>query len=459
MVAIVTDPLRKKFANLLFNEVQNSTDINEYYLGIGKSDPYDGTDTTITPARNIKDERIARGNLQSIKKVTGNSFVIPRFNWTSGSIYSGWSDASIGIPTNTYYILTEDNEVYICIQQGKNAAGQANTSIVKPSFTTAGVGVHQAFQTSDGYRWKLAYTISASRASTFLSSTFIPAQDQALIAAGDSAGSGAFELQQNTIRNLRTPGQILGVEIVDGGTGYSSAPTITFKGNGNGAAATASISGGTIVKIEMDNESSGMGSGYDYASAVVTGNATLRPIIGPRDGLGFSALDDLKSTSVMFNIKPAGAEGGTFNTTNDFRQILLLRNLDLTDSSGGEGPRYAGTASKVNRFMTIGGTISASNFVVDEKITGASGVTAFIDELDSGGGNKIFFHQNENTVNGNFGDGEAITGNAVGSATTDSGNKFSAVDIYSGELLYIENRARVIRASAQTEDIKVIITV
>ena len=161
----------------------------------------------------------------------------------------------------------------------------------------------------------------------------------------------------------------------------------------------------------------------------------------------------------MFNIKPSGNEGGTFNTTNDFRQIMLLRNLDLTDSSGGEGSRYTGTSSKVNRFLTITGTISASQFVVDEKITGASGVTAFIDELDSGGGNKIFFHQNENTVNGNFTDGEAITGNAVGSATVDSGNKFSSVDIYSGDLLYIENRARVIRAAAQTEDIKVIITV
>ena len=135
MVAIVTDPLRKKFANLLFQEIQNSTDNNEYFLGIGKSDPYDATDTIITPARTLKDERIARGNLQSVKKVTGNSFVIPRYNWTAGAIYSAWSDASIGIPTNSYYVLTEDNEIYICIQQGKNAAGASNTSIVKPSFT------------------------------------------------------------------------------------------------------------------------------------------------------------------------------------------------------------------------------------------------------------------------------------------------------------------------------------
>ena len=459
MVAIVTDPLRQKFANLLFDEIQNSTDINEYYLGIGKSDPYDATDTTATPVRTTKEERIARGNLQSIKKVTGNSFVIPRYNWTSGAIYSGWSDAQAGIPTNSYYVLTEDNEVYICIQQGKNAAGQANTSIIKPSFTDAGVNVQDVFQTSDGYRWKLAYSVSAARASTFLSSTFIPCQDQGLIATGDSAASGAFELQQNTIRNNVVKGQILGVEIVDGGTGYSSAPTITFKGNGSGATATATISGGAIVKVEMDNESAGMGSGYDYASATVTGNAELRPIIGPRDGLGASAIADLKSSSIMFNIKPSGTESGTFNTTNDFRQILLFRNFDLTDSSGGAGPRYSGTSEKVNRFLTITGTISASNFVVDEKITGASGVTAFIDELDSASGNKIFFHQNENTVNGDFGDNEAISGSLVGSATTDSGSKFSAVDIYSGELLYIENRARVIRAAAQTEDIKVIITV
>ena len=86
-------------------------------------------------------------------------------------------------------------------------------------------------------------------------------------------------------------------------------------------------------------------------------------------------------------------------------------------------------------------------------------MTAFVDELDSNSGNKIFFHQNGNNIAGDFTDGETITGSLSGSATVDSADKHSAVDNHSGELLYIENRARVIRSSSQTEDIKVIITV
>jgi len=167
----------------------------------------------------------------------------------------------------------------------------------------------------------------------------------------------------------------------------------------------------------------------------------------------------LKSASLMSNIKPAGNESGKFNITNDFRQIIVLKNLDYTDSSS-EGGRFGDLTEKVNRNMTLTQNISTTGFAVDEIITGGtSGVTARIDEVDSNAGFSIRFHQNENTINGNFQDGEALTGNLGGTGTIDSGNLFSPVDIYSGDLLYIENRARIIRSSSQTEDIKVILTV
>lgn len=457
MVAIATDPLKQKIADLLFQEASNSTDSNEYFIGIGKADAYDSSDAVSTPVRTLEEEREARNNLQSIKKVTGQSFVIPRYNWTSGTIYSAWQDNTVGLPTNSFYVMTEDNEVYVCLQQGKDASGAANTSIVKPSYQDAGVNQVRAFKTSDGYVWKLLYAISASRANTFLSSTYVPCQ----LVDVDSAAANAFELQQLNVRNTATKGPILGVEIVNGGTGYTSAPTITFKGNGSGASATATVSGGTIVKVEMANESGGLGSGYDYASAIVsTGNASLRPIIGPKEGIGFNPIEDLKSSSIMFNIKPSGNENDTFNITNDFRQITLFRNIEMSDSAGGDGPRFVGNSSKANRLLTISGSVATAGFIVDELMTGGtSGVTAYVDELDSSTGNRIWFHQNSNTIAGDFTDGETITGSGSGSATVDSGDKYSMVDPHSGELLYIENRARVIRSSAQTEDIKVIITV
>lgn len=455
MTAIVTDPFKRKLAADLLTEVQSSTDSNEFYIGIGKTDTYDSSDTTITPVRHLFEERVGRGNLESIKKITASSFVVTRNNWSSGTIYSAFNDKQEGYPTNPYYVLTEDNEVYICLHQSKSATGSANPSTVKPSFSAAGVNQVQAFETSDGYRWKLLYAIPAGDATNFLTAGFHPV---ALVTT-DSASASITQLQQLNIQNTATKGQIIGVEVVDGGTGYSSAPTLTFRGNGSNAAATATINGGAIVKVEMDNESGGLGSGYDYASVSFSGNATLRPIIGPREGIGADARADLKSSSVMFNIKPAGSETNTFNITNDFRQISLFRNLDLTDSAS-DGGRFSGVTAKVNRNMTLTGTISATGFAVDEVITGGtSGTTAIIDEVDSSSGKTIRFHQNEKTQNGNFTDGEALSGSLGASGTVDSGNLFGTVDVYSGDLLYIENRARIVRSSAQTEDIKVILTV
>ena len=459
MTAIATDSLTKKLAENFLTEINNGDDSNEYYIGIGKSDTYNELDTLVNPVRSRREETEFRNNLQSVKKIEAASFVIPRYNWTSGSIYSGYNDASIGIPTNSYYVLTEDNEVYICIQQGRNANGLANTSTVKPSFTTAGVNSYQAFETSDGYRWKFMYALSATKASNFLSAGFLPVQNvlgNLWNGDGDSASLNTFELQQLEVERLATPKQITSVSLVSGGSGYSSAPTVTFYGNGTNAQATASIAGGAVVKIEMNNESAALGSGYDYASVEITGGggtgASARPILTSKSGIGADALFDLKATSIMLNIKPDGEENGNFIVGNDFRQIGVLRNLEIFDSDA----RFTAVSGRALRFMRMTGL--ATSFTVDKFIRGASSTAgAYIDDIDS---DLIYYHQNENSGFIPFTDGEIIAeSDGSGTGTIDSADLHSIVDAHTGEVLYIENRARIVRAADQQEDIKVIITV
>lgn len=57
---------------------------------------------------------------------------------------------------------------------------------------------------------------------------------------------------------------VTAVTITDGGSGYTSAPAVTFTGTGTGAAATATIADGVVTEIEV----TAGGSGYTEAPTV-----------------------------------------------------------------------------------------------------------------------------------------------------------------------------------------------
>ena len=96
MSAVISDTTRRIYGDLFLNEVQTTTDSDQYYIGIGKSDIYNATDTTITPVQTKFQERDIRNNLQSIKKVEASSFVVTRHNWSSGQVYQPYDDKAVG---------------------------------------------------------------------------------------------------------------------------------------------------------------------------------------------------------------------------------------------------------------------------------------------------------------------------------------------------------------------------
>lgn len=78
--------------------------------------------------------------------------------------------------------------------------------------------------------------------------------------------SGVADLVTGTIS-----GQLTKIEITNGGSGYTTAPGITFSGgSGTGAAATAIIQNGRVVSIVITNP----GSGYTSAPSVVVNSGT-----------------------------------------------------------------------------------------------------------------------------------------------------------------------------------------
>ena len=67
------------------------------------------------------------------KSAEDRTFTVSRNNWTSGAIYDAYNDNLTGSGTNPYYVITDTNKVYICLEASKQTDGTRNTSTVEPT--------------------------------------------------------------------------------------------------------------------------------------------------------------------------------------------------------------------------------------------------------------------------------------------------------------------------------------
>ena len=133
------------------------------------------------------------------KKVSSSdiSHVVTRHNWTSGRVYQMFKDTEThsnliasrtgqtvsnagGTATESatmypMYVMNTNFGVYKCLYNAEteiSGSNYAKPSTVEPTHTTATAGAPAA--ESDGYIWKYMYTISASEALKFVTSSYIP---------------------------------------------------------------------------------------------------------------------------------------------------------------------------------------------------------------------------------------------------------------------------------------------
>ena len=456
---VITDQFKKQVLDDLLQDFNDSASVR-YYAGIGRSEDWNDSDIATVPTNNSREARQARGSLQSIKLIEDTSFVLPRRTWVANLIYDAYDDADVGFPENPFYAINSNNEIYICLEQGKKTDGTSQLSTIQPTGNTTGT----PFRLSDGYTWKFLYSIGALRADKFLSSAFMPVK---FVGSTDS-DSPAEDLQQKIVQDNAVKGQIVGYKVTNGGSGYTSDPDVTIVGNGANATAFAVRAGETIVDIKVKADSAGnsnasyYGYGYDYANVVISGgggdSCTARAIIGQPNGIGADPVIDLKSHGMMFNTKPNADENGDFITgDNIFRQVVLLRNPKV-DSAGGTSLTTT-TGLALNKIIT-NETNFVKSVVQKAKVEGqTSGAIAIVDDV-SDSGNGLWYHQNETTGFKPFSSGEQIQ--VVGNASI-TGTIASLVDgefnPYTGDLVYIDNRSSVTRSNDQIEDLKIVITI
>ena len=469
MTAIIT----QKTKHLLMSQLKADADssVNKYYIGIGKSEDWNATDATVNPLITEREERDFRLSMQSAKIATNYSFVIPRHPWLSNTAFDAYDDTIVGhLSTNPFYTIIDNNQVYVCIRSNGN-------STIAPSGTSG-----KTFATADGYAWKFLYTVGVVDNTNFTTGNFIPVKK---VLSLDSDGSGnitdtSTNVQQITIQDSAIAKPLVGFEVTNGGAGYTTAPLVVITGNGVAtantklAAAVATVSGGAVQKIDLSDSTDGStlhGVGYDYASITFTAQggdtitdvATARVKHGPKAGFGADPTIDLRSSAVMFNIQPDGTEDGEFQIGTSFRQLALMKNP--ADSTG-----VAFTATDGNALRRLELFQRTTGFTKGSLMTSASGAKGYIGHDSAAGGAagsyaELWFHQNETTGFKPFIAGEQVTDAAGGIGILDSAtgigkfNKSGKIDPFSGELLYIENRAKVVRAADQKEDIKVIIEI
>ena len=497
MSAIITEKFRQHNARNFYESFSEAS-ADVYYLFLGKATPFTtgttgGSDSSpSTPADSISREFYNWDSMLGAKKVTSSdiAYALPRRNWTNSTVYDMYEDnisssntATSGASNlfdSTFYFVTSDFRVYKVLD---NNGGTAYSGTEPTSESTSPFSL-------GGYILKYMYKITASQAAKYVTTDYIPVFDDATVTA--AATDGSIESLSVTSGSGYTDGTYYAAVYGDGtsqGTSSGAIVRITVSG---GAIASFGLTAGTDTTINTAGSgytfgTVNLGSDYIFSDAALTVSTTLGSgtggevtvIIGPKGGHGFTAIDELGGHYVMTATTITEAEGDDFSVANDFREVGLVVNPNAFGTS------TVASATTARQTYAVKFTTASGTFDVDEKISQAStGACGKVVEYDSS--NKILYYQQErfgdygtNSTTGAFvafSGANLITGSTSGatgtpqstsSETVTLANNNTAVftagyanpelDPDSGDIVYIENRKPIQRASDQTEDIKLII--
>lgn len=431
----------------IYNAEQFKQSISELgptsiYLTIGKVRPWDNdaeppqADSGVGTFNEVWQQMIAA------KLIVGSDVrhAIRRINWTSDTVYDAYDHCTCTLllfnDDVEFFVLTTDWNIYKCLYN--NNGGQ---STVMPTQTI----VDAAVEEQDGYIWKYMYTLTAEERIRFMTDSYIPVRT--LLADNNSL--------QWQVQESATPGSIDIIKVVDGGTNYSNASTITvtIAGDGVGATARAKInsSSNTVSSITMINR----GLNYTYATISITDSgtgsgATANAVISPPGGHGSDPMRELGGSYLMLNPRIKSSEDGKISINNEYRQIALIQDPVVV----GTGNIASNTVYTQVAKLTM--SPSGSEFIEDEYVyQGESLLSSTFKGLvvDWNSGNNIL----------QLTDTTGIITSVILNGATSGASRFvesiteKELRPYSGNLLYVDNIVPIERAIDQTEDYKILL--
>lgn len=265
MAILLSKQARVELARSFLREIRNVVDednnkLYDYYnFALARTTSWSDESTPEEPYDSQKYLNEFRNNILFTQKVNPPDVchLIPRKDWTSGTIYDPYDDdysstnpAQSGATTLAdaeFYVLTSDDRVYKCIDNRDKTTLEVVESTIEPDETTTDI-----FRTDDGYRWKFMFQLAEADKTKFLDAGYIPVRKLTT----DSPQDGA------------TTGLISAINVTASGSGYISVPTVIINGDGSGASATAIMDGsGGVDRIEVSTP----GLGYSFAFVTLTG--------------------------------------------------------------------------------------------------------------------------------------------------------------------------------------------
>lgn len=489
------------------NAVLNAVlDTDTYYLFVARTLPYANGDTSVEPVTESDysgfrfewDQMIFGAKIDT----TDVSALIPIVPWVSNTVYSEYSDMNANLASGAehFYVLNSANAVFKCIFNNNDSP-----STVMPSNTAP---LAQATTLSDGYRWMYMYQITSDEAKQFATNNFIPVFANSAVVAGTLAGSiqnvqvlnagvdypyangtivaannGSFLLLSSPVSvipnyyansmltvfgasNLVTNFPIIGSSTNNGvqqikisgsfnanqisaGYSYQIAPTLKVVGDGIGFSGyfTMNPGSGSIIDVNII----ATGNSYNYANAYAVSsasfgsNAELSVVISPPGGHGTDPRSELYS-SVM------GITGKFSNTDTKFQNDLTFRTIGILKNPFAYSTANLYMGTSFSQLVTLGvANQSATLFSIGERVFGQSSgakicvVSANTSSLVCTG------------FNGELEAGEDLLGETSGAVYTlnNVGNTTPDLEMYTGEILYLNNISPATHASSNSELIKI----
>jgi len=465
------------------------------------------------PRDSFQQESLYWDSMLFLKKVQENDVtrVIPRIDWQSGTTYDMYRNTYSGdnltpVSSSTtlygsnYYVMNSEYRVYLCINNGANPNSTGEKSIYEPKF----VDDAPRAAGTDGYVWKYLYTISPADVVKFATSKYLPLPKK----WGDASTL--------SVKNAAVAGEIQTIIIKNYGSGYeinnNSTNTISnvpIEGDGSGGKASVKIVGGAISEVEVTQG----GTGYTWArlrfeKGVAGGspgsvdnvndgsNAEFEVIIPPPGGHGEDVYKELGGYRVMVYSKYENNVDDVpdYITDNDFSRVGIVRN---PTRYGGTELLNSTTATALHALKLTGTGVTAANFTNNGQITQtvSTGNTAIglvaswnqntsvlryyqpvgFSTLSVASYQKLAFvssstqtisgatHPSLGTLSLTPDTGFSAAALSVGGKNVNLGQTFTAgvappdVEKYSGEIIYVDNRAAITRSSSQKEEVKIVV--